>query len=263
MKLWLWLQRFKRLTTKTEIATAVLLEGRTHALDRWVCTALSGPREHRQPLHSMSIPAKCRCPPWGAQGPGGCTSSDGQRLNVEVAKWSLLHWEGWGCSCGSIPTRELWGQLSPRRSNSSQGFSVALVLPCDSEVKARERSRWTLLLVHGSCWFQASQLLELSLCKCPSLWLPRGPQVPGLNSVSLLPMGSAGAIRSMSDPLLVRAGVGSCVTASPALLCAPDPSGTTPHTASDSVRVRKSHLRDSYQLMPLQNLFIFDIFIIP
>lgn len=36
-----------------EIATAVLAEARTRALDRRECTALSGPREYHQLLHTV------------------------------------------------------------------------------------------------------------------------------------------------------------------------------------------------------------------
>lgn len=162
-----------------ELATAVLLEGRTHALDRWVCTAL---RVRGNTVSPYTVWASLQ----NASVLHGLHKDQGDAPALMARDWTWrcrsdppIRWEGWGRSCGSTPTRELWGQLSPRRSNSSQDLPVALVLPCDPEA-----------------------------------------------------------------PRLTRAGVGGCATASPALLCAPYPSGTTPYAASHSVRARKSHLRE-------------------
>lgn len=92
------------------------------------------------------------------------------------------------------------GQQKPPR------LSWGCFLPCDSEAKTGARCRWTLLMAHGSCWLWSSQLLALSLCRCPFLWLPSRPLVPVLSGVNLLPMESVRAIHPTPEPLFVKAG---------------------------------------------------------
>lgn len=79
-------------------------------------------------------------------------------------------------------------------------LGAVFCLVTDSEAKARARSRRTLLLAHGSCCLWASQLLAIPLCRLPLPGLPRGPQVPALNSANLLPMGTVSAKHSMPEP---------------------------------------------------------------
>lgn len=148
-----------------ELATAVLLEGRTHALDRWVCTAL---RVWGNTASPYTVWASLQ----NASVLHGLHKDQGDAPALMARDWTWrcrsdppIHWEGWGRSCGSTPTRELWGQLSPRRSNSSQDLPVALVLPCDPEAPR---------LTHCRCepGWEAVWLLPRLCCALPTHLAP-------------------------------------------------------------------------------------------